>query len=95
MLLEFCEKTIYKRKQIINFLIKNKYSHSYCFTDNQNFSSHGYVRLISKIFRTIFQNEKMQNKITQKLNLDDLINDDYKGNIIFSKKKLNLDKLNF
>ena len=95
MLLEFCEKTIYKRKKIINFLIKNKFSNSYCFTDNQNFSSHGYVRLISKIFRTIFQNEKMQNKITQKLNLDDLINDDYKGNIIFSKKKLNLDKLNF
>ena len=95
LLLEFCEKTIYKRKRIINFLIKNKYSHSYCFTDNQNFSSHGYMNLISKIFWTIFQNEKRQNKIIQKLNLDDLIYDNYKGNIIFSKKKLNLERINF
>ena len=38
---------------------------------------------------SIFQNEKRQNKIIQKLNLDDLIYDNYKGNIIFSKKKFN------
>ena len=53
------------------------------------------MNLISKIFWTIFQNEKRQNKIIQKLNLDDLIYDNYKGNIIFSKKKLNLERINF
>jgi methyltransferase, FkbM family len=89
ILLEFCEESTYKRQKIINFLKKKDYIHSYYISKEEKISKKALLDLISKIIFTILFIYKTKKPKLVKVELDTLITNGLKSNIIFSKKKLN------
>ncbi len=89
ILLEFCEESISKRRKIINFLKKEEYFHSYYISKEKKFSNRAYFDLIIKIVSTILFIYKTDKTKLIKIDLNSLITNGLKTNIIFSKKKIN------
>lgn len=89
ILLEFCEESISKRQKIINFLKEKDYLHSYYIPKEKKFSKKAFLDLITKILCIIlFIDKKKKSKLIE-VDLNSLITNDLKSNIVFSKKKLN------
>lgn len=89
ILQEFCEDSISKRKKIINFLKENEYLHSYYFSKEKKFSNRAYVDLLVKIIGSILFIYKSKETKIIKTDIDSLIANGLKGNVIFSKKEIN------
>ncbi len=88
LLIEFCEESILKRRKIINFLKDNHYLHSYYFSKEKKFSNRAYLDLLIKIIGSILFIYKTKKSKIIKTNLDSLVYNNLKGNIIFSKKNI-------
>ena len=89
ILQEFCEDSISKRKKIINFLKENQYLHSYYFSKEKKFSNRAYLDLLVKIIGSILFIYKSKETKIVKTDIDSLIANGLKGNVIFSKKEIN------
>lgn len=89
ILQEFCEDSISKRKKIINFLKENEYLHSYYFSKEKKFSNRAYLDLLVKIIGSILFIYKSKETKIIKTDIDSLIANGLKGNVIFSKKEIN------
>ena len=89
ILQEFCEDSISKRKKIINFLKENEYLHSYYFSKEKKFSNRAYLDLLVKIIGSILFIYKSKETKIVKTDIDSLIANGLKGNVIFSKKEIN------
>ena len=89
ILLEFCEESVSKRRKIINFLKSKEYFHSYYISKEKKISNRAYFDLIIKIICTILFIYKTQKTKLIKIDLNSLITNGLKSNIIFSKKKIN------
>ena len=89
ILLEFCEESVSKRRKIINFLKDKEYFHSYYISKEKKISNRAYFDLIIKIICTILFIYKTKKTKLKKIDLNSLITNGLKSNIIFSKKKIN------
>ena len=89
ILLEFCEESISKRQKIINFLKEKDYLHSYYISKEKKISKKAFLDLITKILCIILFIDKKKKSKLIKVDLNSLITNDLKSNIVFSKKKLN------
>ena len=87
--IEFREKSIFVRKQLINFLVKNDYLHAYYFNHEGRYSVGSFVKLIKDIFKIIFLSFKNNKTELKKMEIKSLIKNNMDCNVIFSKKKLN------
>ena len=93
ILIEFFEKDIKKRKNIINLLKSFDYSYSYYFYKEKSFFKKKYLDLLKNIiFLFLFNSQKNKTKVFE-ITPNLLIKNDIRSNIIFSKKKLNLSKI--
>ena len=92
-MVEFFDEKIKKRREITNFLKKNGFTHFYYFERDKKIFKKNYLNLIKNIFDIIFLFKK---QITQIKEIDQnaLIHNNIKSNVVFSKSKLNLQKLN-
>lgn len=93
LMVEFFDEKIKKRREITNFLKKNGFTHFYYFERDKKIFKKNYLNLIKNIFDIIFLFKK---QITQIKEIDQnaLIHNNIKSNVVFSKSKLNLQKLN-
>ncbi len=94
LIIEFCENDVFKRKKIINFLNSHGYLNAYFFSEKKNFFKRKYINLLINILKVIFLNAPAIRKNLIHINSNDLIKNKIKSNIIFSKEKINLKKLN-
>ena len=89
ILLEFCEESVAKRKKIINFLKKKEYLYSYYISKEKKISKRAFLNLLTKIISLILFIDKSNKSKLLKIDLNSLITNGLKSNIVFSKKKLN------
>ena len=90
LVIEFCENSISKRKRIINFLINQGYLNAYLFSNNKNIYKKNYLNLLVNTLKIIFYNSSVLETKLININSIDLIRNKVKGNIIFSKKNINV-----
>ena len=88
IIMEFCEKSISKRRKIISFLKEKNYLHSYYISKEKKISNRAYLDLFTKIMCTILFIYKIKKAKIVKVGLNSLITNSLEGNIIFSKKKI-------
>jgi FkbM family methyltransferase len=86
--LEFCENSIFKRKNIINFMINHGYSYSYLFKKKKEFFKKKYLNLLVNIIKVIFFNPSILKTKLVEIEPVNLIHSKIKSNIIFTKKKI-------
>ena len=92
LVIEFCENSISIRRRIINFLISQGYLNAYLFVNNKNIFKKNYLNLLVNILKIIFYNSSVLETKLININSIDLIRNKVKGNIIFSKKNINIRK---
>tara|TARA_B110000008_G_C16962062_1_gene560554 strand:- start:1833 stop:2705 length:873 start_codon:yes stop_codon:yes gene_type:complete len=90
LVIEFCENSISIRRKIINFLISQGYLNAYLFVNNKNIFKKNYLNLLVNILKIIFYNSSVLETKLININSIDLIRNKVKGNIIFSKKNINV-----
>ncbi len=86
--IEFREKSIFARKQLINFFLKNKYLFAYYFNYEDRYVVSNIIKLIKNIFKILFFRFKNNKTELRKIEIKSLIENKIYSNMIFSKKKL-------
>lgn len=93
LFIEFCENNFVKRKKIIKLLEDYGYTKAYFFKKKSEIFKKNYLNLIINIFSIILKTSSLRTKLI-KINPQSLIYNGLKSNIIFSKKEINLSKIN-
>ena len=93
LFIEFYNDSIHERRRIINFLLNLGYSKSYYFFKKSTFFEKKYLNLLINIFSVLLFNESKNKVQLIEIEPKSLIRNKIKSNIIFSKKKINLQKI--
>lgn len=93
LFIEFCENNFAKRKKIIKLLENYGYTKAYFFKKKSEIFKKNYINLIINILSIILNISSLRTRLI-KINPHDLIYNGLNSNIIFSKKEINLSKIN-